>query len=536
MPRLDQSTATTRAVFMTSSTDHLAGLTGLGTALTIAASKAGAAFAAITPTVAELANGWYSLALTTGHTDTPGDLALHITGAGCDPTDKLYEVLPVNTPANLIQVLGSSVSVSAGAVDANLVSVLGTASAGAAGYVGLDWSHMTGASATVNLSGTTISTATNLTILPVVPTDWLTAAGVKADAVTKIQAGLATPTNITAGVITTVVTTTNLTNAPTAGDFTTAMKASLNSATPIVGPVTLAGVQGSYAPAKAGDQMTLTSGERTTLAAATRDVDNTSPASGSLGAHVNSAASAGDPWTATLPGSYSAGTAGNIVGTNLNAAVSSRSTYAGADTAGTNTLLTRVPGAIPADGSGFTALIATLTDPPTASAVSSTGFTLGTGARFFGHSANLAGWRVVPIGTTNPGVSAVILSSSGNVQALVGGAWPGGEPEASFPYVLIEPSAYTGILLDAGTVAASPAPNATTFSSSSTTLTVTVAGAYIGSIILFQTTSTLGRVARVVTGHTITAGSPPTHNFTVTTRTGTTPSVGPVSTDTFDLA
>ncbi len=38
----------------------------------------------------------------------------------------------------------------------------------------------------------------NLDSLPAIATDWLTAAGVKADAVTKIQTGLATPTNITA--------------------------------------------------------------------------------------------------------------------------------------------------------------------------------------------------------------------------------------------------------------------------------------------------------------------------------------------------
>ena len=37
--------------------------------------------------------------------------------------------------------------------------------------------------------------------LPDAPSDWLTAASVKADAVTKIQSGLATPTNITAGTI-----------------------------------------------------------------------------------------------------------------------------------------------------------------------------------------------------------------------------------------------------------------------------------------------------------------------------------------------
>lgn len=115
---------------------------------------------------------------------------------------------------------------------------------------------------------------------------------------------------------------------------------------------------------QAGDAMTLTSGERTTLTAViwaaltsglttansigkrlvdfvttsvysappsaasiattVRDVNNTSPAASSLGAAVNSAASAGDPWATALPGSYGAGTAGKIVGDNINATVSSR--------------------------------------------------------------------------------------------------------------------------------------------------------------------------------------------------------------------
>ena len=60
-----------------------------------------------------------------------------------------------------------------------------------------------------------------------IATDAIDAAAVKADAVTKIQNGLATPTNITAGTITTV---TNLTNAPTAGDFTATMKTSIATA------------------------------------------------------------------------------------------------------------------------------------------------------------------------------------------------------------------------------------------------------------------------------------------------------------------
>lgn len=45
---------------------------------------------------------------------------------------------------------------------------------------------------------------------------------------------------------------------------------------------------------------------------------------GTIGNKINSAGSAGDPWSTALPGSYGSGTAGKIVGDNLNATVSSR--------------------------------------------------------------------------------------------------------------------------------------------------------------------------------------------------------------------
>jgi hypothetical protein len=120
-----------------------------------------------------------------------------------------------------------------------------------------------------------VTTATNLTNLPAISADWLTAAGVKADAVTKIQNGLATPTNITAGTITTV---TNLTNAPTNGDLTAAMKASVTSSVPTAAAIAIA----------------------------TRDVDNTSPAADSLGEAINNTSSAGSgatTWTYTITNS-----------------------------------------------------------------------------------------------------------------------------------------------------------------------------------------------------------------------------------------
>lgn len=52
---------------------------------------------------------------------------------------------------------------------------------------------------------------------------------------------------------------------------------------------------------------------------------------GSTGAALNAAGAAGDPWSTTIPGAYGAGTAGKIVGDNLNATVGSRSSHTAAD-------------------------------------------------------------------------------------------------------------------------------------------------------------------------------------------------------------
>lgn len=86
-------------VLMVDSTDHVTGKTGL--TLTITASKDGAAFASIAPTVTERGNGWYALALTASHTDTLGDLALHITGTAADPADMVLLVEAGATDADV---------------------------------------------------------------------------------------------------------------------------------------------------------------------------------------------------------------------------------------------------------------------------------------------------------------------------------------------------------------------------------------------------------------------------------------------------
>jgi hypothetical protein len=116
MALLKLSTARSRVVFMVDDTDHVTGKTGL--TLTITASKDGAAFASITPTVTELANGWYKLALTTSHTDTLGDFALHITGTDADPTDLVDDVVADLPGGSVSSVVGAVGSIGAGGITA----------------------------------------------------------------------------------------------------------------------------------------------------------------------------------------------------------------------------------------------------------------------------------------------------------------------------------------------------------------------------------------------------------------------------------
>lgn len=167
MRKAKQSTAKNVMVLMVDSTDHITGKTGL--TLTITASKDGAAFASISPTVTERGNGWYSVALTASHTDTLGDLALHITGAAADPADMVLlvearsvdDVLPTasytapdNATIGLIAVYTDSIE---SRLPAALVGGRMDASVGA------------------------------------MAADVLTAAALAADAIAEIQAGLAAP-------------------------------------------------------------------------------------------------------------------------------------------------------------------------------------------------------------------------------------------------------------------------------------------------------------------------------------------------------
>jgi len=106
--------------------------------------------------------------------------------------------------------------------------------------------------------------------------------------------------------------------------------------------VTLATAQANYAPAVAGNQMDLVNAPNATAVTAIQNglsthtaadaadavweelIADHSATSGSTAEQLAAAGAAGDPWATALPGTYTAGQAGKIVGDNINATVSSR--------------------------------------------------------------------------------------------------------------------------------------------------------------------------------------------------------------------
>lgn len=145
----------------------------------------------------------------------------------------------------------------------------------------------------------TATVSTNLTNLPSIPANWLTGAGIAADAVTKVQAGLATPTNITAA--SGVTLTSAYDPAKTAAQAGDAMTLTVGTGSALVAAtaaqVTTDHGFGSYvrntepvdvsasvalikaktdnlpaSPAAVGSAMTLTTGERDAIAVAILDL------------------------------------------------------------------------------------------------------------------------------------------------------------------------------------------------------------------------------------------------------------------------
>lgn len=87
---IKQSTAVNVMVLLTSATDHINGVENLTPNVFI--SKNCGNFVSISPVVESKGNGWYKIELTSSHTDTVGDLVLHLEDADADPADVLMLV------------------------------------------------------------------------------------------------------------------------------------------------------------------------------------------------------------------------------------------------------------------------------------------------------------------------------------------------------------------------------------------------------------------------------------------------------------
>lgn len=110
-------------------------------------SKNGAGFAAMTVTISEMENGWYSIPLSTAHSNTLGILTIVFTNAGAKQVNLQFRVT-----AKLLD-------------DLNDVAATDIVSAGA-----------------ITTSAGAVSTVTTLTNLPSITANWLTAAGINAGA------------------------------------------------------------------------------------------------------------------------------------------------------------------------------------------------------------------------------------------------------------------------------------------------------------------------------------------------------------------
>jgi hypothetical protein len=182
-------------------------------------------------------------------------------------------------------------------------------------------------------------TVTTLTNLPAAPTDWLTGAAVKADAVTKLQANLALEATLTAikgagwdtQTLAAIDVLIDAIKAKT--DVIPASPAAAGEYTAAIGAIPTAPLLAAnyVAPDNAGiaaiqaktDDLTFTTPNKVD-ASATVDTSGVAGAVwdellashtdvGSAGAALAASGSAGDPWSTALPGAYAAGTAGKAI-------------------------------------------------------------------------------------------------------------------------------------------------------------------------------------------------------------------------------
>ena len=355
-------------------------------------------------TLTYIANGMYTLVFTTGNFDTLGTAEISCNKSTYQMRQKEFSVVPANIYDSIIsgsdildvsvtQWLGTAASTPTVAgvpnVNAKTWNDLATVAlplvpttagrtldVSAGGEAGLDWANIGSPTTTVAMTGTTIATTQKVDI-ETIKTNPVVNAGTVTFPTT---ATLASTTNITAGIITTVTTVTNQLTAAqiatgvwqdtTAEDFTVALsvgKSLMNGVTlgtgltivsvsGAVGSVTgaVGSVTGAVGSVTAAITLPTIPTDWITAAGIAVDAIGSSELAasavneiadqvwdeilsghvivGSAGSALSAAGGSGDPWSTALPGAYGAGSAGKIIGDNINATISSRASQTSVDT------------------------------------------------------------------------------------------------------------------------------------------------------------------------------------------------------------
>lgn len=252
------------------------------------------------------------------------------------------------------------------------------------GEAGIDWANIGSPTTTVNLSGTTVKTATDVEtdtqdIQSRLPAALTGGGNIKADVIA-LSGDTTAADNAEAffdgtgyagtnNVIPLVTTTTNLTNKGDGSGFTAlpwnaswdaevqsevqdaievnnldhlvkvavdtdfATTVHLNS---VIGQIADNGTTATFD--RTTDSLEALQGVSAPTAAAIadavweEDLTDHSGTVGSVAEALGAAGSAGDPWSTALPGAYGSGTAGKIIGDNINATISSRASQTSLDT------------------------------------------------------------------------------------------------------------------------------------------------------------------------------------------------------------
>jgi hypothetical protein len=200
---LKQSTARSIYILMTDAADHITGKAGL--TLTFTLGKNGGNDSAIAPAYTDHGDGVYSVDLTSAHTDTLGDLWLHITGTDADPCDEFFDVrvgLPGETVA-VESIAANAITASSIAADAVTELQAGLATSTALTDVQTDVTNILSDTGNIQtrlpaaLVGGRMDSHVNVIgggaiTAAAIGTGAIDADALASDAVTEIQAGLAT--------------------------------------------------------------------------------------------------------------------------------------------------------------------------------------------------------------------------------------------------------------------------------------------------------------------------------------------------------